>query len=199
MGRRAITVGGDITNPDDVANVKRLVVAQFGDPHIVVLNAVIQYNWVSVLEQPIEDYESQFRSCVLQAVLLAKNFVPAMVERGQGRFIAINTECSLQCFPGQSAYAAGKRGMDGVMRVLAREIGPSGVTVNQVAPGWMISEKYRDTGTQSQPGYEANVPLRHRGEDIDIANAVAFFASDAARFITGAFLPVCGGNVMLGI
>jgi len=68
--------------------------------------------------------------------------------------------------------------------------------VNQVAPGWMISEKYRETGTERQEGYEKSVPLRRRGDDQDIANAVAFLASDLAGFITGVYLPVCGGNVM---
>lgn len=199
MGRRAIAVKADVTNATDMAAMKREVESSLGAPHIVVLNAVIQYDWKPILEQAFEDYEGQFRSCVGQAVLLAQTFIPAMIERGGGRFIAINTECSVQCTPSQSAYVSGKRGMDGVMRVLAREVGPSGITVNQVAPGWMISEKYRATGTESQPGYEQNVPLRHRGEDIDIANAVAFLASDGARFISGAFLPVCGGNVMVGI
>ena len=63
----------------------------------------------------------------------------------------------------------------------------------------MISDKYRSTGTERQESYEKNVPLRHRGEDQDIANVVAFLASDLAKFITGAYIPVCGGNVMPGI
>jgi 3-oxoacyl-[acyl-carrier protein] reductase len=189
LGRRSMIASAEITSPEGVAALKSAIVGELGHPDIVVLNAVIQYDWKPVLDQSPADYEGQFRSCVLQAVLLAQSFVPSMVKRKQGRFIAINTECSIQCTPSQSAYVSGKRGMDGVLRVLAREIGPSGVTVNQVAPGWMISG----------PGYEKNVPLRHRGEDKDIANAVAFLASDCARFITGAFLPVCGGNVMVGI
>ena len=86
--------------------------------------------------------------------------------------------------------------MDGIFRVMARELGPHRVTVNQVAPGWMISDKYRTEGTESQPDYEATVPLGRRGTDQDVANMVAFLASDLADFITGAFIPVCGGNVM---
>ena len=193
---RAIAVQADVTSPQAVQALQNAVHKQLGDADIVVTNAVIQYEWTTVLEQAPEDYESQFRSCVLQNVLMAKAFAPAMIRRGGGRIIAVNTECAMQCLPNQSAYASGKRGMDGVLRVLAREIGPHGVTVNQVAPGWMISDKYRDTHTERQPEYEKNVPLRHRGEDQDIANAVAFLASDLARFISGVYLPVCGGNVM---
>ncbi len=60
----------------------------------------------------------------------------------------------------------------------------------------MISDKYRATGTERHASYERNVPLRRRGTDQDIANVVAFLASDMAGFITGAYIPVCGGNVM---
>src|SRR5690606_6033678 len=102
--------------------------------HIVVANAVEQYKSTSILEQSHEDYESQFRSCVMQSVHLAKAFVPAMIERKAGRFIGINTENSMENFPTHSAYTAGKRGMDGVLRVLAREVGEHQITVNQIAP-----------------------------------------------------------------
>jgi 3-oxoacyl-[acyl-carrier protein] reductase len=83
--------------------------------------------------------------------------------------------------------------------VLAKELGPHQITVNQVAPGWTISDRDRAAGTERQPKYEKTVPLGRRGEDQDIGNAVAFLASDLARFISGAYLPVCGGRVMAGI
>ncbi len=86
---------------------------------------------------------------------------------------------------------SGKRGMDGV---LAKEIGEHRITINQVAPGWTISDAARKTGSESQPAYEQSVPLKRRGTDQEIANVVAFLASDLASFITGAFIPVCGGT-----
>jgi 3-oxoacyl-[acyl-carrier protein] reductase len=89
--------------------------------------------------------------------------------------------------------------MDGVLRVLAREIGPHQITVNQVAPGWTITERVRREGTHRQEAYEAAVPLKRRGEDQEIAHVVAFLASDLASYITGAYIPVCGGNVMPAI
>lgn len=199
LGRRAAMVSGDVTSAADIDAIKQAVTGELGSPSIIVLNAISSYPWMPVLELPLEGYENQFRSCAGQAVLLAQAFVPEMIARGQGRFIAINTECTQVCLPTQSAYVAGKRGMDGVLRVLAREIGASGVTVNQIAPGWMISDRDRQEGTQSQPEYEKNVALKRRGEDRDIANAVVFFASSAARFITGAFLPVNGGLTTVGI
>jgi len=133
---------------------------------------------------------------VLHNVLMAKAFVPAMVEANYGRIIGINTECAMQTFEGQSAYVSGKRGMDGVLRVLAKEVGKHQVTVNQVAPGWTISDKDRLAGVERQENYESKVPLNRRGTDQEIANVVAFLASDLASYITGVYIPVCGGNVM---
>lgn len=197
MGRRAVAVQADVTDLASVLAMRDRVVAELGPPDTVVNNAVIQYQpWTSVIEQDLADYDSQFRSCVLHNVHMAKAFVPAMLERGFGRVIGINSECAMQCWPGQSAYAAGKRGTDGVLRVLAKEVGPQGITVNQVAPGWTVSDRHREQQTVEQPDYEQSVPLRRRGTDQEIANAVAFLASDLAAFITGAFLPVCGGHVM---
>ncbi|MEO2003533.1 MAG: SDR family oxidoreductase, partial [Candidatus Poribacteria bacterium] len=144
----------------------------------------------------LEDYDGQYKSCVIHGVLMAKAFVPAMVEQKWGRVIATNTECAMQTFAGQSAYVSGKRGMDGVYRVLAKEVGEHEITVNQVAPGYMISDRARASGNERVESYEKNVPMKRRGEDKDIANAVAFLASDLANFITGVYLPVCGGNVM---
>jgi 3-oxoacyl-[acyl-carrier protein] reductase len=201
-GGRAATAQADVGDEASVFAMRDRITAELGAPAIVVNNAVIQcYPWQSVLEQPLTDYQSQFRSSVLQNVLMARAFVPGMIRAGKGgRIIGINTECAMQAFPNQSAYISGKRGMDGVLRVLAREIGPHQITVNQVAPGWMISDKYRtEKGVEPQPGYEQHVPLRRRGYDQDIANAVAFLASDLAEFISGQFLSVSGGNVMPAI
>jgi len=197
MGRRACAVQADVTRKPEVERLRAEVVRQLGAPDIIVTNAVIQYTWTSVLEQDASDYRSQFESCTLHNVFMTQVFVPAMMEKKWGRVIGINTECSLQCTPTQSAYAAAKRGMDGVLRVLAREVGGHGVTVNQVAPGWMVSETRPAEGRPES--YREKVPLQRFGHDQDIANAVAFLASDLAGFITGAFLPVAGGNVMVGI
>lgn len=196
MGRRAVAVQADVTEEADVYRMRDTIAGVLGAPDIIVNNAVIQYDWKPVLEQALEDYDSQYRSCVLHNVLMAKAFVPAMQARKYGRVVGINTECAMQCFPGQSAYVSGKRGMDGVMRILAKEVGPDNITVNQVAPGWTISDRDREKGSEVNEGYAKNTALKRRGTDQEIANAVAFLASDLASFITGVYLPVCGGYVM---
>jgi Dehydrogenases with different specificities (related to short-chain alcohol dehydrogenases) len=196
LGRQAFIVQADMGQLESVERMKSQVAEQFQLPNIVVANAVSQYKWTSVLEQDVSDYVDQFNTTVLQLVHTAKSFVPHMIEQRSGRIIAINTECAMQNFPTQSAYVAGKRGMDGVCRVLAKEIGEHQITVNQVAPGWTISERDRLNGTERSEGYDSQVPLRRRGTDQEIANVVAFLASELASFITGAYIPVSGGNVM---
>jgi 3-oxoacyl-[acyl-carrier protein] reductase len=197
LGVPAMAVRADITVQEDVLRMRSEIENVLGTPDIIVNNAVIQYQWVSVLEQAVADYESQFRSCVLQNVLMAQAFVPGMVSKGWGRVIGINTECAMQAFPSQSAYVSGKRGMDGVLRVLAKEVGEYQVTVNQIAPGWMISES--SPVSENDRSYINDVPLKRRGADQEIANLVAFLASDLAGFITGQFISVSGGNVMPAI
>ena len=196
MGRRAIAVQADVSKKDDVNRMRDAVVKELGEADVIVNNAVVQYKWVSVLEQGLEDYESQYRSCVVHNVLMAKAFVPGMIKKGRGRVIGINTECTMQCHPSQSAYIAGKAGMDRVLRVLAKEVGAHQITVNQVAPGWTISDRDRELGTEVNEAHSRNIPLKRRGTDQELANVVAFLASDLSSYVTGAFIPVCGGNVM---
>jgi len=196
---RSMTVQADVTNQAEVARMKNEIQQQLGAPDIIVNNAVIPYVWDNLLEQDLADYESQFRSCTLHNVLMVKAFVPAMLEKHWGRVIAINTECVMQNYPTQSAYVSGKRGMDGILRVLAKEVGGSQVTVNQVAPGWMISDDSPDGDSEGEQAYKEGVPLNRRGCDQDVANLVAFLASDLAGFISGQFISVSGGNIMPAI
>lgn len=199
---RAIAAFADVTSLDSIMTMKNEVRKSLGVTDIIINNAVIQINeWTSVLKQPPQDYESQFNSCVMHNVYMAKAFVPDMIKQKYGRVIGINTECAIQNFVTQSAYASAKRGMDGILRVLAKEVGQYNITVNQVAPGWTISDGCRVTDgsekniNQDYPYIEI-VPMKRRGTDIEVANAVCFLASDLAGFITGVYLPVCGGSVM---
>jgi len=199
MGRKAVAVQADVSDEASVMAMRDAVVAALGHPGIIVNNAVAQYPWKDILSQPVADFESQFDTCVLHNVLMAKAFVPGMIKGRWGRVVGINTDCAPRVWPGEAAYVAGKRGMDGVLRILAKEVGEHQITMNQVAPGWTISDRAREEGSERQPDYEAKIPLRRRGTDQDIANAVAFLSSDLAGFITGVFLPVSGGTVMPAI
>ena len=198
-GRRALVVQCDVTDLGDVLRMQQEIREQLGSVSLLVANAVIQYEWKSVLEQPLADFQTQFASCAMQTVHLTKAFVPDMIEKKYGRIVAINTECAAMADPNNAAYTAGKRALDGIVRCLAKEVGCHGITVNQVAPGWTISERDRINHTESAPEYERTVPLRRRGTDQEIANMTAFLLSDLASFTTGAYIPVSGGRVMPAI
>lgn len=194
-GVRAMALQADVTDRESVFRM-RDAAAAFGSPDIVVNNAVIQYDWKNVLEQDEADFRSQFDSTVMHNVYMFKAFAPEMIRRKEGKFIVINTECAMRCDAESAAYASAKRGLDGLCRSFAKEVGPFGITVNQVAPGWMITERQRAAGPELTGPYVDSVPLKRRGTDAEIADAVLFFASPLSDYITGAFLSVSGGRVM---
>lgn len=196
---RAMMIQADITKEEEINRMKEQVEKEFGLPDLLIPNAVIQYPFEELLVEPISDFYSQFESCVMQMVYLSRAFIPHMKEQNYGRIVAINTECSYMAEPTFSAYVAAKRGLDGIVRVLAKEVGKYNITINEVAPGWTITDKERETGVNPAEDYVKTVPLARRGNDQDIANMVAFFLSDLASFTTGAYIPVSGGRVMPGI
>jgi 3-oxoacyl-[acyl-carrier protein] reductase len=197
MGRQAFAVQADLTREADVNRMAEGIAAALGHVDIVVNNAVIQYKWKPILTQSPGDFQSQFDACVMQSVYTAKAFLPPMQAKKEGRFIGINTECAALCAANSGAYASAKNGMDGLYQVLAKEVGADNITVNQVSPGWTISDRDRENGTEIAPEYATRIPLARRGTDAEIANAVAFLASGLASYITGVNLPVCGGAYMV--
>jgi 3-oxoacyl-[acyl-carrier protein] reductase len=199
LGVRSCALPADVASMDSVIALRDEAVRAVGEVDIVICNAVSWHTKVSVLDLPLDEFEAVHRTCVLQVVTLAKAFAPAMIRRRWGRFVGISSEVAMQALPNTGPYTAGKRGMDGVIRVLAHELGEHQITVNQVAPGWIVTDKDRNSHTERCEPYEWHVPLRRRGFDYDVANAVAFLSSDLAEFITGAYIPVCGGNVMPAI
>lgn len=197
LGRKAVTVQAELAERDHVQAMRDRIASSLGEASVVVANAVSQVHpWQPLLEEDPDDYVDQFRSCVLQTVHLAQAFLPGMKARRYGRYIGISTECVMQNTSGQSAYVSGKRGMDGALRSLCREVAADQITVNQVAPGFTISDRNPETqGTD----YAKAVPMKRRGTAQEVANAVVFLASPQASYITGAWLPVCGGNVLPAI
>ena len=162
------------------------------------MHAVSQIHpWKTVLEESEERFLNQVHSCSLQALHISQAFVPQMCDKGWGRVIGISTECIMQLEPTQSAYVSAKRGMDGLLRVLANEVASQGVTVNQVAPGWINSDGLDpEEDAKIAKGYiKKHSPMGRRATDQDIANCVTFLASDLARSMTGGWIPVSCGSV----
>ena len=195
-GKYACIVSGDVADLNAVLAMRKEIEAALGPVDIVVNNAVTWFDERPVVDQSADQFDRVFRSSVLQAWATAKVFSESMIARRWGRIISLGTEVTSQALIGRAPYTSAKCAMDGMMRSLARELGEHGITVNQVAPGWVITDKDRRDRDEVQPKYERGVPLRRRGYDQDVANLIAFLASDMASFITGVRIPVCGGNMM---
>ncbi|WP_315720885.1 MULTISPECIES: SDR family NAD(P)-dependent oxidoreductase [unclassified Bradyrhizobium] len=194
--QRACTVSGDVAKLEDVEAMRGIAESQLGPVDIVVNNAVTWFDERPVVDQTADQFDRVFRSSVLQAWATARVFSGPMIERRWGRLISLGTEMTSLALPNRAPYTAAKCAMDGMLRSLAKELGEHGITVNQVAPGWVISDKDRRDRDEVQPLYERSVPLGRRGYDQDVANMIAFLASDLASFVTGVRVPVCGGIVM---
>jgi 3-oxoacyl-[acyl-carrier protein] reductase len=113
---------------------------------------------------------------------------------GWGHIVQIDSEVVDRPSPGRSAYAAAKSAQIGLARAWARELAPSGITVNMVAPGFIPVERHADVPEEVRSAYVASVPAGHFGTPEELAAAVSFFASDAAGFVTGQRLVVDGGR-----
>jgi 3-oxoacyl-[acyl-carrier protein] reductase len=194
----------DVTHPGQVEEAVSLV--EHGSPdgqvHILVNNAG------GVLGQrgrPVEDVlPGEWNAIVAvnmtSAFLTAHFAVPAMKRNGFGRIVNISSGAGLGVSKtGIQAYAAAKAGQIGLTRQLAHELGPHGITVNNVAPGFVRSnpatERQWDAlGDEGQKALVDGIALRRLGTPGDIADAVLFLASDQASWITGQVLPVDGGR-----
>ncbi|NVN86734.1 MAG: SDR family oxidoreductase [Rhodopseudomonas sp.] len=196
-GADACVVQGDIADIKAVEAMRDQIEATLGSVDIVINNAVTWFEEGPVVDQDADQFDRVFRSSVLQVWATARVFSQPMKDQGWGRIISLGTEVTSQALINRAPYTAAKCAMDGMMRSLARELGEHGITVNQVAPGWMITDRDRRDRDEVQPEYERGVALRRRGYDQDVANLTAFLASDLAAFITGVRVPVCGGNVMV--
>jgi len=129
------------------------------------------------------------------AILCAQLVLPAMKRAKIGRIVNISSRATLGK-ERRTAYSASKAGLIGMTKTWALELAPSGITVNAIGPGPIRTSLFDAANPPGAPATQAiieRVPVGFLGEPEDIANAVGFFASDAARFVTGQVLYVCGG------
>lgn len=193
-GGRALAVQADVRDPAAVRAMVEQVVATFGRIDGLVNNAISGRQAGKLEEASLADYETAFGFGARAVVNTITAVRPFMRTAGGGRVVNIVTELWNMAPAGWSVYMAGKGAMVGISRSLAVELGPENITVNMVAPGWMADEKV-DTSAAGSKSFAQQLPLRRHGSAEEIGNACAFFLSDLAAYVTGAYLPVCGGRI----
>jgi len=194
----------DVTDAGAVQAAVMATVAKLGGIDILVNNAGILRDGLLVKIKDGEVVgrmeEAQFDAVVsvnLKGVFLCGQAVaPVMIKKGWGRILNASSVVGLYGNFGQSNYVATKAGVIGLTKVWARELGPKGITVNAVAPGFIATEMVRQMPEQILKSMVERTPVRRMGEPRDVANAYLFLASDEASFINGAVLNVDGGVVV---
>ncbi|HVU22921.1 MAG TPA: SDR family oxidoreductase [Opitutus sp.] len=193
-GGTAAAVRADVRDPAQVTALVAEITRLLGPPEIVVHNATGPQPMKPIENYAWCDFQDQLDFFVKAPVLLTQAMLAAMKQARWGRIILIGSEVIDLGNANFSAYVAAKAAMVGLARAWATEFGPSQITVNLVAPGWIPVERHAGTPPAALAAYTAAVPLQRQGTPADIAGAVAYLASDDAAFITGQSLAVNGGN-----
>jgi 3-oxoacyl-[acyl-carrier protein] reductase len=193
-GGKAFAVGGDVRDERDIAAMVAQVTQSLGPVDILVVNATGPQPMIALEQITWRAMLDQLEFFVKSPLLLAQAVVPSMKQRRYGRIINIGSEVFEKGVPRFSNYVSAKGAQLGLTRSWAMELAEWGITVNHVSPGWIPTERHDDVPQNAKDAYAAQVPLRHMGVPDDVAEAVTFLASDAAKFITGQKLSVNGGN-----
>jgi len=195
-GGKAKAVQGDIMSEASCGDLIKDAEACFGKIDILVINATPPQRMASISDYTAEDYQSMLDAFVLSPFHLSKAVIPHMKAQQWGRIINITSEVIDNGVTNYSAYVAAKGGQANWSQCMARELAPDGITVNNVAPGWIPVERHSDELLEAMDGYINNVPAGKMGTPEDVAYAVAFFASNEASFINGQSIAVNGANTV---
>lgn len=193
-GGVAETFAADVTDETQVVDLRAAIESSLGEVDVLVINATGPQPAVPLERLEWSDMLQQLEFFVKSPLLLTRSFLPGMKRRNWGRVIQIGSEVFQIGNADMSAYVAAKGAQLGLTRSWSRELGPYGITVNLVAPGWIPVERHEGTSEEAYAGYLRDVPLDHMGTPEDIAAAVAYLASDGGRFVTGQQLSVNGGR-----
>jgi 3-oxoacyl-[acyl-carrier protein] reductase len=193
---RARAFQADVRDEREVVKLVQQVQESFGVIDILVINATGPQPFLSIEEQTWERYLDQLEFFVKSPLLLLKQVLLGMKQRGYGRIIQIGSEVFEIGNPRFANYVAAKGAQLGLTRSWARELAPTGITVNLVAPGWIPTERHADATQQELDDYARSVPMQRMGSEKDVAKMVAFLAGEDAGFITGQKFSVNGGNTL---
>lgn len=194
-GSVGIAVTGNVTVTEDTERMIEQAVAAYGRVDILVNNAGITRDGL-LMRMKDEDWDAVLTVNLKGAFLCTRAAAKVMTKQRSGRIINIASVVGQMGNAGQANYCASKAGLMGLTRSNARELAKRNITVNAVAPGFIVSDMTEALPDKVKQEMAAQIPLERFGTADDIANAVAFLAADASAYITGQVLAVNGGMYM---
>jgi 3-oxoacyl-[acyl-carrier protein] reductase len=197
-GGRAVAVGADVSQSDQVKAGVDKVVAELGPPAVLVNNAgVIRDNMLYKMSD--DDWDTVIGVHLRGAFLMARATQKHMVDQRFGRVVNLSSSSALGN-RGQANYSTAKAGLQGFTKTLAIELGQFGITVNAIAPGFIVTDMTAATAARIgvdfadfQKAAAERIPVRRVGQPEDIANLASFLASEGAGFVSGQVIYVAGG------
>ena len=196
-GGRALAVRADVRDREQVEAMVERVTVELGAIDTLVLNASITFPMVPFLQYEWDAFEGKLTGELRAAFFPARAVVPGMVERRQGCIVAVSSGLSRQSAQGFCAHSTAKSGLDAFVRSLAVELGPHGIRVNTVSPGLTLTDATKNLPQEAKDANARSTPLGRNALAEDVAGVILAMASDHVAFVTGAYVPVSGGSLML--
>lgn len=195
LGSRALMVKADVSIYDEAELLIKKAVESFGKIDILVNNAGITKDGL-LLRMKESDFDKVIEVNLKGTFNCIRHISPVMLKQKSGRIINVSSVIGLIGNAGQANYAASKAGIIGLTKSVAKELGSRGITVNAVAPGFIQTDMTEVLSDKVKASLMDSIPLKRLGNPEDVANMVAFLASDLAGYVTGQVVNVDGGMVM---